>query len=66
MWCVVVCDHENLMDEEAIARTGLQSQKKTCVVACVLNGVLSYLLCRIIWLVYTDKFVRRQKDTALV
>jgi hypothetical protein len=28
MWLVVVCDHENLVDEEAIARAGLQSQRK--------------------------------------
>jgi hypothetical protein len=28
MWRVVVCDHENLVDEEAIARAGLQSQRK--------------------------------------
>jgi hypothetical protein len=25
---VVVCDHKNLVDEEAIARAGLHSQKK--------------------------------------
>jgi hypothetical protein len=28
LWRVVVCDHENLVDEEAIVRVGLQSQKK--------------------------------------
>jgi hypothetical protein len=28
LWRVVVCDHENLVDEGAIARAGLQSQKK--------------------------------------
>jgi hypothetical protein len=28
LWRVVVCDHENLVDEEAIARAGLQIQKK--------------------------------------
>jgi hypothetical protein len=28
LWRVVVCDHENLVDEEAIARDGLHSQKK--------------------------------------
>jgi hypothetical protein len=28
LWRVVVCDDENLVDEEAIARAGLQSQKK--------------------------------------
>jgi hypothetical protein len=27
MWCVVVCDHENLVEEEAIARAGMQSQR---------------------------------------
>jgi hypothetical protein len=27
MWRVVVCDHENLVNEEAIARGGLQSQR---------------------------------------
>jgi hypothetical protein len=27
LWRVVVCDHESLVDEEAIARAGLQSQK---------------------------------------
>jgi hypothetical protein len=29
LWRVVVCDHENLVNEEAIARAGLQSKKKT-------------------------------------
>jgi hypothetical protein len=28
LWRVVLCDHENLMDEKATARAGLQSQKK--------------------------------------
>jgi hypothetical protein len=28
MWHVVVCDHENFEDEEAIAHAGLQSQRK--------------------------------------
>jgi hypothetical protein len=28
MWRVVVCDHENHVDEEAIARPGLQCQRK--------------------------------------
>jgi hypothetical protein len=28
LWRVVVCDHENILDEEAIARAGLQSQRK--------------------------------------
>jgi hypothetical protein len=28
LWRFVVCDHENLVDEEAIARAGLQSQRK--------------------------------------
>jgi hypothetical protein len=28
LWRVVVCDHENLVDEEAIARARLQSQRK--------------------------------------
>jgi hypothetical protein len=27
LWCVVVCDHENLVIEEAIARAGLQSRR---------------------------------------
>jgi hypothetical protein len=27
LWRVVVCDHENLVDEEAIFRAGLQSQR---------------------------------------
>jgi hypothetical protein len=27
-WRVVVCDHENLVNEEAIARAGLHSQRK--------------------------------------
>jgi len=32
-WCVVVCDLENLMDEEAIALSGLQrhEKKKVCL-----------------------------------
>jgi hypothetical protein len=29
---VVVCDHENFVDEEAIARAGLQSQRKRYIV----------------------------------
>jgi hypothetical protein len=28
LWRVVVCDHENLLDDEAIARAGLQSQRE--------------------------------------
>jgi hypothetical protein len=28
LWRVVVCDQENLMNEEAIARAGLQCQRK--------------------------------------
>jgi hypothetical protein len=28
LWRVVVCDHENLVGEEAIARAELQSQRK--------------------------------------
>jgi hypothetical protein len=28
LWCVVVCDHENLENEKAISRAGLQSQNK--------------------------------------
>jgi hypothetical protein len=28
LWRVVVCDHENLVNEEAIAGAGLESQKK--------------------------------------
>jgi hypothetical protein len=28
LWRVVVCDHENFVDEEAIARAGLQSQRE--------------------------------------
>jgi hypothetical protein len=28
LWRVAVCDQENLVNEEAIARAGLQSQKK--------------------------------------
>jgi hypothetical protein len=28
LWRVVVCDQENFVDEEAIARAGLQSQRK--------------------------------------
>jgi hypothetical protein len=28
LWRDVVCDHENLVNEEAIARAGLQSQRK--------------------------------------
>jgi hypothetical protein len=28
LWRVVVCDQENLVDEEAIARAGLQSQRE--------------------------------------
>jgi hypothetical protein len=28
LWCVVVCDLENLVNEEAIARVGLQSHMK--------------------------------------
>jgi hypothetical protein len=31
LWRVVVCDHINLVDEEAISRAGLQSQKKKCI-----------------------------------
>jgi hypothetical protein len=32
LWRVVVCDHENLVDEEAISRAGLQNQGKKCIV----------------------------------
>jgi hypothetical protein len=28
LWHIIVCDQENLVDEEVIARAGLQSQKK--------------------------------------
>jgi hypothetical protein len=28
LWRVVVCDHTNLVDEEAIARAGLQSRRE--------------------------------------
>jgi hypothetical protein len=31
LWRVVVCDHENLVDEEAIAHAGLQRQRKKIV-----------------------------------
>jgi hypothetical protein len=31
LWCVVVCDHENLVDEEVIASAGLQRQKKIII-----------------------------------
>jgi hypothetical protein len=31
LWRFFVCDHENLVNEEAIARAGLQSQKKKAV-----------------------------------
>jgi hypothetical protein len=33
LWCVFVCDHENLVDEEAIARAGLQSQRGKKILA---------------------------------
>jgi hypothetical protein len=33
LWRVVVYDHENLVDEEAIARAGLQSQRKNIILA---------------------------------
>jgi hypothetical protein len=29
LWCVVVCDLENLMNEEALAHWGLSRQKQT-------------------------------------
>jgi hypothetical protein len=28
LWPVVVCDHENLVDDEVIAHAGLQSQRE--------------------------------------
>jgi hypothetical protein len=28
LWRVIVCDHENLVDQEVIARAGLQSQRE--------------------------------------
>jgi len=28
LWCVVVCDLENLVSEEAVALTGMQRQNK--------------------------------------
>jgi hypothetical protein len=37
LWRVVVCDHENLVDEEAIARAGLQSQRKKILIIIVIT-----------------------------
>jgi hypothetical protein len=37
VWCVIVCDQETSSDQEAIACTGLQSQRKKSYVASVLK-----------------------------
>ena len=31
LWCVVVCDLENLLNEEALAQWGLSHQKQICL-----------------------------------
>ena len=31
LWCVVVCDPENLVNEEAMTRIGSQRHKKMCL-----------------------------------
>jgi hypothetical protein len=32
LWCVVVCDQESLMNEEALTHWGLLGKNKQCVV----------------------------------
>jgi hypothetical protein len=40
LWCVVVCDLENLKNEEATTRVGLQRHNKKVVVLVVVVGVI--------------------------
>jgi hypothetical protein len=45
LWRVAVCDQENSCYEEAIARVGLQSQKKNRTEARVLVNMYVAVLC---------------------
>jgi len=40
LWCVVVCDLENLVNEEAMTRVGSQRHKKNCSFSRILEEVL--------------------------
>ena len=41
LWCVVVCDLENLKNEEAIARVGLQRRKGKIINGTIIGKKLS-------------------------
>jgi hypothetical protein len=45
LWCVVVCDLENLKNEEAMTRVGSQrhTKKKCCIALKDTNNYCSYL-----------------------
>jgi len=47
LWCVVVCDIENLMNEEALAHWGLSRQKQTNYLVFCLLSVINYTNFRV-------------------
>jgi hypothetical protein len=55
LWCVVVCDLENLRNEEAMKRVGLQCHKKKVFVInyCVIIKIISTLM-HMMW--HIDKY----------
>ena len=44
LWCVVVCDIENLKNEEAMNRVGSQRHKKNCFNSVVFGDVSASIL----------------------
>ena len=43
LWCVVVCDLENLKNEEAMTRVGSQRHRKKIVV-CIVKIIHHYMM----------------------
>ena len=41
LWCVVVCDLENLKDEEAMIRVGSQRHKKKLYLVCCFHTCIT-------------------------
>jgi len=56
LWCVVVCDLENLMNEEALAQWGLSRQKQTDHIFEQLASSTLTKDCRIVRRKGKDKF----------
>ena len=45
LWCVVVCDPENLKDEEAMTRVGSQRHNKKKLQVCILLVISTDSYC---------------------